>query len=490
MPTKNPEDRLTLTRRDSLKLLGTGAVVTALQAPSTLAVEPKAADVVIVGAGFAGMIAARNLIRERKKVVLLEARNRAGGRVKAGVIAGRTVDVGGMWVGPTQTKLLALIKEYGFHLIPQFATGKQISMVNGKRFVGKGEDFGFPAQVQTELDATFAELDRLSAQVPLDAPWAATEAVRFDNMTIEDWLRANVKNEMVRNVLRFIVHNINQAEPFQMSFLFFLFYIRSGDKLETLYGIKDAAQAFLVEEGLHGVAEKLAAELAATITYTAPVRKISQTADGVFVATETDAWKADHCIVAVPLPLSVRIMFEPPLTASRDALAQRMPMGSVIKWYLAYETPFWREQGWNGLSTNFSTLGIECIDVTPAAGKPGLLVGFFDGENGLRWSNHSADERKKFVTEQMTRVFGPAASQPIDYEDQNWPAEEWSRGCFVAWMGPGVMTSVGSSIREPHGRIHWAGTETSPKWMGYVDGAIRSGERAVEEILSNNQQHK
>src|SRR4029077_391769 len=144
----------------------------------------------------------------------------------------------------------------------------------------------------------------------------------------------------------------------------------------------------------------------------------------------------------------------------------------------------------NGLSTNFSPLGIECIDVTPAAGKPGLLVGFFDGENGLRWSSHTADERKKFVTEQMTRMFGPAAAQPIDYEDHNWPAEEWSRGCFVAWMGPGVMTSVGSSIREPHDRVHWAGTETSSKWMGYVDGAIRSGELAAEEILSSNQRRK
>lgn len=204
------------------------------------------------------------------------------------------------------------------------------------------------------------------------------------------------------------------------------------------------------------------------------------------MSTEKGAWKADHCIVAVPLPLSVRIAFEPPLPASRDALAQRMPMGSVIKWYVAYDTPFWRGQGWNGLSTNFSALGIECIDVTPAAGKPGLLVGFFDAKNGLQWCNRSAAERKKFVIEEVARAFGPAASEPIDYEDQNWPAEEWSRGCFGAWMGPGVMTSVGSSIRQPYGRVHWAGTETSPKWMGYVDGAIRSGERSAEEILSGD----
>lgn len=130
----------------------------------------------------------------------------------------------------------------------------------------------FPRRYSRKFDATFAELDRLSAQVPLDAPWTATDAVQLDKMTVEDWLRAKVKNEMVRDVFRFITHDIYQAEPFQMSFLFFLFYIRSGDKLETLYGIKDAAQAFLVEEGLHGVAEKLAAELEAVITYNSPVR--------------------------------------------------------------------------------------------------------------------------------------------------------------------------------------------------------------------------
>lgn len=134
-----------------MKLLGAGTLGAVLQAPITSATETKGTDVVIVGAGFAGMIAARKLIRERKRVVLLEARNRAGGRVKSGVIAGRTVDVGGMWVGPTQTKLLALVREYGFHLVPQFATGKQISVVAGKRFVGEGEDFGFPSEIQSEV---------------------------------------------------------------------------------------------------------------------------------------------------------------------------------------------------------------------------------------------------------------------------------------------------------------------------------------------------
>jgi monoamine oxidase len=488
-----PPSKGAFSRREALKALGIGGAATIVVDPLLANDQPEPGsarhtDVVVVGAGFAGMIAARTLIRSGKKVVVLEARDRVGGRIKASKIAGRTVDVGGMWVGPTHTKLLALIKEYGFHLIPQFTAGKQISVVDGKRFISEGEDFGFTTDVQKELDAIIAELDRLSAEVPLEAPWTAPRADEFDSMTVEDWFKANVKNETALKVLQFMARNLYQAESFQMSFLFFLFYIRSGDKVEMLWGIKDAAQAFLVEEGLHGVAKKLASELAGSIIYDAPVRRISQTASGVVVHTERNEWTADYSIVAVPLPLSVRIAFDPPLASSRDALAQRMPMGSVIKWYLAYEQPFWREQGWNGLTADYSSDGIECLDVTPTAGKPGLLVGFLDAKAGLQWTTRTVDERKKFVIERMTNLYGPEAARPIDYEDQNWPAEEWSRGCFEAWMGPGVMTSVGRSIREPHGGIHWAGTETSSKWMGYVEGAIRSGERAASEVLANYKQ--
>jgi len=480
---------MTLSRREVLKLLGAGGTATLAtdlldaSAPPEH-VPPLQSDVVVVGAGFAGMIAARSLLRAGKKVIVLEARDRVGGRIKAGKIAGQTVDVGGMWVGPTQTRLLDLIKEYGLHTTPQYMAGKNVEQLAGRRWLAEGEDVAMDPPEQKEFDGVFAELDRLSAEIPLDAPWTAPRAEEFDRMTAEDWLVANTKLESVRSFLRAGLRDIYQAETYQMSFLYLLFYIRSGDTMETLFGEKDAAQAFRVVEGLHGVAGKLASELGSAILLETPVRAIAQGPKGVTVHSDKQQWFADHCVVAVPLPLSVRIAYDPPLSPERDALAQHMPMGSVIKWYVAYEKPFWRERGWNGMTNSALPPIAVSFDATPAEGKPGLLAGFIDSPWSLRWTSRPVSDRKKLVVDHLVDLFGPDAAHPIDYEDQNWPAEVWSRGCYGAYMGPGVMTTVGKSIREPQGRVYWAGTETSTKWMGYVEGAIRSGERAAAEVLA------
>jgi monoamine oxidase len=474
-------------RREALKAVGAGAAAAVVggQAIANERVRHDGAhhvDVVIVGAGFAGLSAARQLSRAGKKVVVLEARDRVGGRVKAGKIRGITVDVGGMWVGPTQTRMLALIQEFGLHLVSQYEQGKSITQLVGSTTLAEGEDSALSQDVQKELDDVFARLDELSAQVPLDAPWTAPKAEELDSLTVEDWLVANIREPAVRSLLRGATRNICQSEPYQMSLLYFLFYIRSGDRLETLWGIKDAAQAFRVEEGFHGIAARLAGDLGSAVVLNSPVREIGQDDTGVTVRSNR-VWRADHAVVAVPLPLSVRIAYSPALPPERDALAQRMPMGSVIKWYAAYERPFWRSLGFSGMVASDLPPGLACFDVTPSAGTPGLLAGFFDTRFGLQWTGRSTGERKNLVVERLVDWFGEGARQIVDYEDQNWPAEEWSRGCYGASMGPGVMTTVGHVIREPFGRIHWAGTETSTVWSGYAEGAIRSGERVAGDLL-------
>jgi monoamine oxidase len=471
-----------------LKLLGVGTVgvagSAAIGCSPTPSAETKKVDVVVVGAGFAGMVAARELVRKGKSVVVLEARDRVGGRVKAGTIAGQTVDVGGMWVGPTQTKLLALIKEFGLNTTPQFVTGKNVEEIAGKKWLAEGEQQDLEPAAQKEFDTVFSELDRLSAQVQLDSPWVSPQAEEFDRITVADWLNANMKHESARSMMHAVVRALYEAEDYQMSFLYFLFYIRSGDSMETLLGVKDAAQAFRIVEGMYGVAERLAGELGKAIAFKTPVRAIVQDSTGVTVRSDQGTWRAERAVVAVPLPLSVRIVYDPPLPAERDALAQHMPMGSVIKWYVAYEKPFWRERGLNGMTLSALPPISASFDATPLAGKPGLLVGFIDSSAVLQWMSRSTADRKKLIVDYLVNLLGSEAANPIDYEDQNWPAEEWSRGCYGASMGPGVMTSLGKVIREPHGRIHWAGTETATKWMGYVEGAIRSGERVTAEVLS------
>ena len=487
--SRNPK----LSRRDVLKGIGLGTAATLTPAfgrADDNSVQSRKTEVVVVGAGFAGLTAARELVRKGRKVVVLEARDRVGGRVKAGKLAGHTVDVGGMWVGPTQTRVLELIKEYGLHTRPQFEQGNEISELNGVRTTSEGEGTGMDAETQAEYDRVVKELDRLCGTVPPDAPWDAPDAESLDKITLQDWLDSTTHNKTVRAFLESSMRADFVAEPYQISFLYCLFYLRAGDNFEMLNGFKGAAQAFLVNETMHEIAVRMASELKSNIILESPVRAISQDANGVTVQSDRAMWRADYAIVAVPLPLSVRITYDPPLSPERDALAQHMPMGSVIKYLVAYEKPFWRERGLNGITWSDLPPSAAIADVSPAEGKPGILVGFFEAHHALKWTGHKVEERKQVVVDRMVELFGAEAAHPIDYEDQDWLAEVWSRGCYGSSMPPGIMTTLGRVIRQPHGRIHWAGTETASRWMGYVDGAIRSGDRAASEVLESYKRSK
>lgn len=471
-------------RRELLRLIGFGAAGTLAPARVRAEEKPGRANVVVVGAGFAGLTAARKLKRQGKKVIVLEARNRVGGRVKAGMLAGHAVDVGGMWVGPTQTKILEAIKGYGLQLVPQYVKGKNILEASGKRSMAEGETLGFEPATQAEYERVVRELTKISDQVPLEAPSTMRGAEEYDHMTAQDWFQTQTKDKTVIAFLQEFTRGIFAVDPNQISFLYFLFFLRSGDNYEMLYGFENAAQAWTVRGTLHQVAGRMAAELGEGVVLEAPVRAISQNATGVVVKSDKDDWECDYAIVAVPPPLSVRIAYEPELPPERDILAQHMPMGSVIKYWVAYEKPFWRERGLNGmLQSDEAPSQFISGDMTPPEGRLGFLAGFIEAHNAMKWTGRPQEERKKLVVGRLVSFLGPEAAHPIDYEDQDWPADPWSRGCYGASMPPGIMTTVGRVIRQPHGRIHWAGTETSERWSGYVDGAVRSGERAAAEVM-------
>ena len=475
-----------ISRRDALKVLGVGAAGTLISSKlAGQSDQSRETDVVVVGAGFSGLVAARNLLRAGKRVVLLEARDRVGGRVKGGQLAGHPVDVGGMWVGPTQTRLLALINEYGFHTTPQFDKGKAIADLNGKRSYTEADGTGLDSAAQAEYDRVVGELNRLSTQVPLEAPWTMPQAEQFDTITVEQWVESQTKNRDFIAFLQLSTRTIFTADPFQMSLLYFLFYLHSGDNFEALLGFEDnSAQAFLVKETMHQLAVRVSKEIEKALVLEAPVTEISQDEKGVTVKSAKGDWRGNYVIVAVPLPLSVRISYRPSLPPERDILAQHMPMGSVIKCLLAYDKPFWRARGLNGVTWSDAPPSAGFFDISPSDSGIGILGAFIEAHNAINWTGRPMQERKKLMVDRIVSFFGPEAANPIDYEDQDWPSEPWSRGCYGASMTPGVMTTVAKTIRQPFGRIHWAGTETSPRWMGYIDGAIRSGERAADQVQS------
>jgi monoamine oxidase len=439
-------------------------------------------DVAVVGAGFAGMCAARALLAQGRRVVVLDARDRVGGRVKAGRIAGVTVDLGGQWVGARHDRLSALLADYGIPKTDQFLEGRSLVELSGRRFWGPGDEVPLGKATDAAMARALERVARLAAEVPLEDPWNAPKAHAWDRMTVEEWIRSQTRDPGARSMLRLMVEGLYTAEPEQVSLLFFLSYVKSGGRLEDLWNTKDAAQAYVVPGSLHQLAGRLGAELHDVLGLEAPVTSIEQGADGVTVTTTSGSWRAARAIVAVPLPLSARIAYEPALPPARDALAQRSPMGSVIKYFVAYRAPFWRRRGWSGEVTSDRPPTSGFYDASPPDGSVGLLVGFIEGDAALALTGRSSEERRSAVVKRVAELFGPAGADAVDYVDADWPAEAWTRGCYGAFMGPGTLTTLGPSLRAPFGRVQWAGTETSPVWSGYVEGAIRSGERAAREV--------
>jgi monoamine oxidase len=354
----------------------------------------------------------------------------------------------------------------------------------GRRYLGEGEEMGLPAEADAAYGAFMDKVRALVAQVPAEAPWTAPRAAEWDRVTMAEWISEEIASPSIREMARLMVRGLFTVEPEELSLLFFLYYVRSGNSLEELWGEADAAQAFHVPGSMHQLAARIGADLHDRLLLASPVSAIAQDGAGVTVVADSGRWRAGRAIVAVPLPLAGRIRYDPPLPARRDALTQRSPMGAVIKYWVAYREPFWRRRGMNAMVTSDSPPTDGFFDASPPDSSVGLLVGFIEARSALQWTGRPMDERRSLIVGRVAELLGPEGADAIDYVDNDWPSEPWTRGCYGANMGPGVLTSLGPALREPCGLVHWAGTETSPAWSGYIEGAIRSGERAAAEVLA------
>jgi monoamine oxidase len=457
-------------------------------APSTPSADMRA-DVAVIGAGFSGLTAARHLLHwAGLKVLVLEARDRVGGRTMAGTLAGLRIDLGGMWVGPAQTELLALADEFGVRRYAQPLQGKNIIEVAGRVSMAEGEDYvsaRSPAAQQQHAEL-LGKIEALAAEMPAEAHWAWDRAAEYDGLTLSHWLTQVGVLPEVRQDFGISCRALLCADAHQVSFLHFVFYIKSGGGFASLTTSTRGAQKWLFEGGVHQIADRLAQTLpAGSVRRNCPVREIRRHEQGVHVIADGVSVQARAAIVAVPPTLAGRIAYTPALDAQRDGLTQRMAMGSVIKCFLAYERPFWREAGFNGLVLGDATTFSPIFDVSPPNQAKGVLCGFIDGPAAVEASRLGAAWRRDSFVAEVARWFGPLAHSALDYTDQDWMSEPFSRGCYGGYAAPGTWALYGAALRRPQGAIFWAGTETASTWYCYIDGAIRAGHRAAEETMAH-----
>ena len=442
----------------------------------------QAADAIVVGAGLSGLKAASDLVARGKSVVVVEARDRVGGRTMGGELCGRAIDHGAQWVGPRHTRLLAEAKSFGLQTYPQYAQGKTILSLEGTRSEFAGAVPKMPVLALIELLLLQRRWNRDMKTLPYGAPWEAAKAKEWDSQTLESWIVKNLRTKSARAFARLVPKGSYAASATEVSYLWMMEMLRTNEGLEQLMNVEGGITDAKFKGGAHQIAQRMAGALGESVVLSVPVRTIAQDERSVTVTTDKGVFEAGYAIVAVPPGICSRIDFGDALSPQRQALSQRLPQTGIIKIHIAYEEPFWRGKGYTGqIVSSELPLGIVMEDVQEVG--PPMLIGFAEGAQAQKLSAMGGNERRAKVMDCLVGLFGREANDAIGYAEKDWLADEWARG-YVGSMGPGVLTQYGEALRAPCGRVHWASTETALLWCGSMEGALESGERAASEVIA------
>ncbi|MGW5109581.1 flavin monoamine oxidase family protein [Nocardia sp. NPDC004123] len=444
-------------------------------------------DYCVIGGGFAGLTAALRLKQAERSVAVLEARDRLGGRTFTEVRAdGCWIDRGGAWIGPGQDRIQALMNEFGVRSYRQYTDGEAMMVVDGKQYRYSGTiPWSMSPWASMNLGASFVELGHLCKSIPLEAPWEAKKADKWDSMSLAQWLDRTVWSKPAHDLLETAIAGSYTSAASEVSMLFALYQMASGGGPNFVFGVKGGAQDSRPVGGMGAIYRPMAAELGDSIHLSQPVHSIEQDAAGVRVHADGSTVRARRAIVAVPLAIAGQIRYEPMLPVDRSLLHQRVPSGSVVKISVVYDEPFWRRDGLSGQSAAPGSPATVTIDGCTDTGRPGVLCVISEGPVARQIGRLDPAERRTAILHELVTRFGEKAGVPVDYIEQDWSAERYSGGGMLSHTPTGVLTQFGRTLREPCGRIHWAGTESSAVMCGWVDGAIRSGERAASEVLQH-----
>ncbi|XP_033638849.1 amine oxidase [flavin-containing] B-like [Asterias rubens] len=444
-------------------------------------------DVIVLGAGVSGLSAAKLLNAQGQNVLVLEARDRVGGRTYTKRDPSfQYADMGGSYIGPSQKRISKLANELGLNLHQVNDNERAVFMDKGKVLAYRDFPRIYNPFALMDFNHFWRTVDNYCRQVPLSAPWDCPRATEWDSITTQEFINKTCWTRFTKASAEAMIRMTFANEPRDMSFLFFLWYNRSGGNAYTHMATSDGAQESKIVGGSMQVTERIADILGTDhVLLNKPVSKVTQHEDGsITVATlDGDSYNCAHVISAVPQALIGRITFSPPLPSLRNQFIQRIPMGSCIKVLLYYKTPFWRELDFCGDLCGTELLA-EAHDDTKPDGSYPALVGFLNADNARKYCMETPEKRASMVAEVYSKVFkSNQALNPVATVEQNWMAEQYSGGCYMGATAPGVLTTMGRVIRTPVGKVYFAGTETATRWSGYMDGAVQAGERAAREVL-------
>lgn len=445
---------------------------------------PGEADVVVVGAGLSGLTAARELAAAGTSVVVVEARDRVGGRVLGQRIGdGEVVDLGGEYFGPLGHKIIETARSVGVPEQPVDDRGQKALEIGGEVRLYKGYVPNAGPLVLLDAGQGLWRFERMVRQVPPEAPWTAPKALEWDSQTLASWVSRNFRTRGARELFEMATEAIWCSSTADFSLLHALFYSHSYGSFEYLGSVKEGSQErrFLGSAAL--IAERLADGLGDTVALESPVRQIAQRDDRVTVAGKGFSVAGRQTIVALPPVMAGRLEYDPPLPANRDQLVQKLPPGSALKYVAVYDRAFWRDAGLCGQATSTRGPMSAVFDCTPVGASCAVLGGFAGGRNARNLALLPERARREAVLGELARLFGERARTPDEFHEKDWSEDPWSRGCYNAVAQTGALTSFGPALRRPVGRIHWAGAETGIHANGSMGGAVDAGERAAREVL-------
>jgi putrescine oxidase len=447
-------------------------------------------DVVIVGAGPSGLTAARELKKAGLSVAVLEARDRVGGRTWTDTIDGAMLEIGGQWVSPDQTALLALIEELGLQTYPRYRDGESVYIgADGKRTLYTGETFPVSETTAAEMDKLTTLLDALAAEIGPEEPWAHPKARELDTVSFHHWLRQNsTDEEACNNIGLFIAGGMLTKPAHAFSALQAVLMAASAGSFTNLTD-EDFILDKRVVGGMQQVSLLQAAELGDDVVLDSPVRTITWAEDAggahrVTAVSERATVNARFVIMAVPPNLYSRVSFNPPLPRRQHQMHQHQSLGLVIKVHAVYSTPFWRADGLSGTAFGAGAIVQEVYDNTNHEDARGTLVGFVSDEKADAMFELSAEDRRRAILESIAAFLGPKALEPEVYYESDWGSEEWTRGAYAASYDLGGLHRYGKDQLKPVGPIYWSSSDLAAEGYQHVDGAVRMGQITAARIVT------